>query len=213
MATWSQFYDDVMPEVPGCTTKIAEKEIKNACIDFMIRTEIQRKTVVDLDHPGGATPIDLGNVDIVSATEQVVSVLGAWLNDKPLEIRSVDEVEVEFPNWMTITGVPKYAVQEGSSLWLVPSPSDVLTNAIKIRVSYAPNENAVSIPDTVFHMYREDIACGAKGRLFAKPKKPWSDPSIAAEYLRAYTRAVDAATVKASRGGSKVILSVPTRSF
>lgn len=213
MATWSQFYDDVLPEVPGCPTPLAEKEIKNACLDFMIRTEIQRKTVVNLDHPGGASALDLGHTDIVASTDQVVAVLGVWVNDKPLEVKSVDEIEVDFPDWMTVTGEPVYAVQEGSALWLVPSPAAVLTNAIKLRVSYAPNETAAAIPDVVFHLYREDIACGAKARLFAKPKKPWTDPSMAAEYMRAYTRAVDAATVKAARGGRKVMLTVPTRSF
>jgi hypothetical protein len=213
MATWSQLYDDVMPEVPGCPVLLAEKEIKNTCIDFMYRTEIQRKTVVNLDHPGGASALSLTHADIVAATDQVIAVLGVWLNDKPLDIKSVEEIEELYPNWMTITGEPVYAVQEGDALWLVPSPSVAQTNTIKLRVSFGPNQTATSFPDVVFHAYREDIALGAKARLLAKPKKPWTDQSLAAEYLRAYTRSVDSATVKASRGGRKVMLTVPTRSF
>jgi len=213
MATWAQFYDDVLPEVPGCPVLLAEKEIKNACIDFMIRTEIQRKTVVNLDHVGGATALDLTHTDIVSATDQVIAVLGVWVNNEPLEVMSVEDISLDHPDWMTITGTPKYAVQEGTALWLVPSPASAQTNTIKLRVSYGPNESAAALPDPVFNMYREDIACGAKGRLLAKPKKPWTDMSMAAEYMRAYTRAVDAASVKASRGGRKVMLTVPYRGF
>lgn len=213
MATWSQFYDDVLPEVPGCPQPLAEKEIKNACLDFMYRTEIQRKTVANLDHPGGASPLDLTHVDIVAATDQVVAVLGVWVDDERLTVKSVEEIEVDFPDWMTVTGTPKYAVQEGTALWLVPSPSAVQTNTIKLRVSYAPNQTAAAIPDMVYHAYREEIALGAKARLLIKPKKPWTDMSLGAEYLRAYTRAVESASIKAERGGRKVMLTVPTRGF
>lgn len=213
MAAWSQFLDDVMPEVPGCAVNFAEKEIKNAGIDFMIRTQIQRKTVSNLDHPGGASAISLAHTDIVSATDQVVSVLGVWFNDNPLEIKSVEQIQDLYPNWNTRTGTPEYAVQEGSDLWLVPSPASAQTNTIRVRVSFAPNETAAGIPDVVFNMYREDIALGAKARLLAKKNKPWTDQSLAAEYLRGYSRAVDAAAVKSARGGAKVLLTVPTRSF
>jgi len=213
MAAWSLFFDDVMPEAPGCSTTMAEKEIKNAGIDFMIRTQIQRKTVNNLDHPGGASPISLANTDIVVTTDQVVSVLGVWFSDKPLDIKSVEQIQDLYPNWSTITGTPEYAVQEGGDLWLVPSPAAAQTNTIRIRVSFAPNESAAAIPDIVFNMHREDIALGAKARLLAKKNKPWTDQNLAAEYLRAYSRAVDAAAVKSARGGAKVLLTVPTRSF
>lgn len=213
MAAWNQFYDDVMPEAPGCSTAMAEKEIKNAGIDFMIRTQIQRKTVSNLDHPGGASAISLSHTDIVTATDQVVAVLGVWFSDKPLDIKSVEQIQELYPNWDTITGTPEYAVQEGGSLWLVPSPAAAQTNTIRVRVSFAPNETAAGIPDIVFHMHREDIALGAKARLLAKKNKPWTDQSLAAEYLRGYSRAVDAAAVKSARGGAKVLLTVPTRSF
>lgn len=213
MATWAQFYDDVLPEVPGCPLALAEKEIKNTGIDFMYRTEIQRKTVSNLDHPGGASALSLTHTDIVAATDQVIAVLGVWVNKVPMDVKSVAEIEEIYPDWMTITGEPKYAVQEGEDLWLVPSPSAAQTNTISLRVSYGPNQTATAIPDGVFNAYREDIALGAKARLLAKPKKPWTDQSLAAEYLRSYTRAVDSATVRASRGGRRVMLTVPTRSF
>lgn len=213
MAVWSDFYNDVLPEVPGCPTALAEHEIKRACIDFMVRTQIQRKTVVNIDHPGTATPLDLTHTDYVAATEQVCEVLAVWVDDKPLDCKSVAEIQQEYPDWMTVQGTPEYYVQEGTALWLVPSPAAALTNAIKVRISYAPNNTATSIPDSVFNRYGEEIAIGAKGRLLAKPKKPWTDPSIAGEYLRVYSRAVDAATIRSARGGAKVRWSVPTRSF
>lgn len=213
MATWDQFYDDVLPEVPGCPTPLAQKEIKSACIDFMYRTELQRKTVKDLDHPGGASALDLTTTAFVATTDQVIAVLAVWLNLEPLEIKSVEEIQEEFPDWDTITGTPRYAVQEGSNLWLVPSPAEVQTNTIRVRISYGPNETAAAIPDTIFNAYREEIAAGAKGRLLAKPKKPWTDQSLAAEYMRVYSRAVEAAQVKSARGGRKVMLTVPTRGF
>lgn len=213
MAVWADFYDDVMPEVPGCSLAMAAKEIKNACIDFMIRTQIQRKTVVDIDHPGGAVPISLSHADIVSGLEQVLAVLGVWYDNVPLKIVSVEQLQDIYPDWNAVTGTPEYAAQEGGALWLVPSPATAQTDRVRIRVAYAPNEGATSIPDIVFNMYREDIALGAKARLLAKKNKPWTDQSLAAEYLRGYLRAVEAAAIKASRGGSRVVLTVPTRSF
>jgi hypothetical protein len=201
MAAFSQFFDDVLPEVPGCPNALAEKHIKNACIDFITRTEILRKTVSALDHPGGASAMSLTSVDFVSATEKVVSVLAVWVNDKPLTVYSVEQIQEEWPNWMERIGEPVYAVQEGTALWLVPSPAAALTNVIRVRVSYSPNESSTSLPDAVFEAYREQIAFGAKGRLLAIPKKPWSDPSIAGEYLRSYSRTIDAVAIKAGRGG------------
>lgn len=213
MATWAQFYDDVLPEVPGCGATLAEKEIRSTCIDFMYRTELQRKTVKDIDHPGGASALDLTTTAFVASTDQVIAVLAVWLNLEPLDPMSVEEIQEEYPDWDTITGTPKYYVQEGTNLWLVPSPAAVETNTIRVRVSYGPNETATAIPDSIFNAYREEIAAGAKGRLLAKAKKPWTDQSLAAEYMRVYSRAVEAAQVKVARGGRKVMLTVPTRGF
>lgn len=213
MATFAQFYDDVLPEVPGCPTALAEKHIKNACIDFLRRTQILRKTISNLDHPGGTTPLNLTSTDFVASTERVIAVLGVWVANKPLTVRSVEQMQEEWPDWMERTGEPMYAVQEDTALWLVPSPAAAQTNTIKVRVSYAPNESATTIPDTAFEQYREHIAFGAKGRLLAIPKKPWTDPSIAAEYLRAYSRMIDTASIKSSRGGATAPLRVPTRGF
>jgi hypothetical protein len=213
MAAFSQFYDDVLPEVPGCPVALAEKHIKNACIDFLTRTQIMRKTVSNLDHPGGASPLDLTTTAFVTSTEKVVSVLGVWFNNEPLDIKSVEQMQEEWADWMERTGTPLYAVQEGTALWLVPSSAAVQTNTIRVRVSYSPNESATSLPDAAFEAYREQIAFGAKGRLLAIPKKPWTDPSIAGEYLRSYSRTIDALSIKAARGGARAPMRVPTRGF
>lgn len=211
MATWSQFLDDVMPEVPGASVALAERAIKSAALDFMLRTGLLRKTVSGIDHPGGATPISIAAS--MGGSEIATRVLGVWFEGKSLPIKSAEELSQDWPDWNTRLGTPEFAVVESlDSLWLSPSPATAQTNKVSIRVIYAYSDVAASIPDTIFGLYSKEIAYGAKSRLLAMPKKPWTDQALAGAYAAIYSGAVDAGATRAGMpGGAR--LRVTPRGF
>lgn len=211
MAVWTDFYDDVLPEVPGVTVALAERQIKKAALEFITRSGLLHKTITAIDHPGGAVAVDLQTK--LQSNEILVRLMGVWYQDRPLTLTSAESLAQEMPDWMSRTGTPEFYLVEGlTNLWTPPSPATVQVGALKARVVYGLDYSATSIPDAVFKLYREEIAYGAKSRLMAMPKKPWTDMALAGAYLATYTQAINSAAVRAGTPAGAP-LRVPSRGF
>jgi len=78
--------------------------------------------------------------------------------------------------WTDVIGTPSgFTIQFPDKFILVPMPQTAYTNSIKMTLSIKPTRTSTGMEQWVIDKYREEIAHGAKAKLFALPQKPWSN--------------------------------------
>lgn len=213
MAQLSDFYPEVLADVPNCPRPVVKNAILNALVEFCKRS---RFWVIDLDP-----------VDIVAGTAEYAvtsNVTNAVVHDlyhveafgHPLDSTSRDQLNREWPNftrkytsWNSELSSP-WAEYESdqprvfyqpsrSKIRLVGIPTVSGTGALVMSAAVFPgpsiaNEIAAEIHDE----YREVIGFGAKARLFVQPEKAWSAPTaVQAQYGMFEAGIADAAAKRA----------------
>lgn len=208
--TWEKFYDEVLPDVPGCSQALAKNAIKNAAIEFC-----ERSFVYVIDHPAVSGVADTGEYTYApGANLKVVRPERVWYDKVPLTPLTRDDLEDLYAYWPDETGTPLYFVQEKiEKLILVPKPSANLADAIRAKVSVKPARAATDIDDALWEKYLESIASGAKSRLFAMKRKPWSDPTLSAYHRQLFDQAIAAARLATARGRGRARMRTKAHFF
>jgi hypothetical protein len=180
---FSQWYDDVLPYVPGCPQAMALNAIRKAAIEFC------EKSWAWIYNPA-AQDVVASQIEYPFSTPSnavVNKVLRAWYDNKPIHPLSPDQLDEMFANWRTTSGTPEYHTQEDErNLLLVQVPAASLTGGLKMRLSLKPKFDAADIESRMYEEYREAIASGALYRLMSSPKKPYSDPNTAIFHKSAF---------------------------
>lgn len=197
----TQFFDEVLPDLPGCPEEFALNAIRNAAILFCDRTKVHR---IDLD------PIlllaNVPQVDFIlpaSAPQtRVVQVLQAQYGEDPLDFKDPDWLDKNLdPNWRTTTGEPLFITQDSEeSFRPVPFPAADATLALTLYVAVKPTADATLIDARLWREHKEAIAAGAKARLMMSPKKPYTNAALASVYSEAFESAIWRINHKATKG-------------
>lgn len=195
--TWAKWFDEVLPDLPGCPANVAENAIKNAAIDFC-----ERSFVYIIDHDPIDAVQDQGEYDwSPGAGLKVVRAETVWYDGKPIAAKTRDEIAGMNAYWPDWEGTPLYYMQEKlEKLIVVPRPTEALTDAIKAKVAVKPSRSATSIDDAIWEKYLKPIASGAKADLFAMKRKPWTDAQLAVFHKGLFDEAIDKARLAAFHG-------------
>lgn len=210
LKAYTSFYDEVLPDVPGCPQAVALNAIRNAAIEFCERSKVW---VIDHD------PISAIANEPVYAFEPpngavVCGVVTAWFNGVEIDPTTQRDLESEYRNWPSLPGVPlRYLQQNSAELILFPYPSGALANALTMKVALKPSRASTSIDAWLFEQYLEAIAHGAKWKLMAMPKKPWSDGATAMYHKTAFDSAIDGAVLSAAKAFGKAKLRTRSQFF
>lgn len=194
--TYEAWFDEVLSDVPGVTQAVAKNAIRNAAIEFCDRSRVW---VVDHDPmPAvanqGVYPFEPPNGAVVAMVNT------AWFNGQKLTPRTAKQLDSEFADWTVRAGIPSRYLQENTDeLILVPMPSEALANAIKAKVVLKPSRASTGIERWIFEKYLEEIAHGAKGKLYSMQKKPWSDPNLAAFHLGQFDEGISKTALAAAK--------------
>jgi len=203
MATvpFTDFYNEVLPEVPGCLEAVALNAILNAAIVFCERTKVHK---VDLD------PITLlantpttAFVVLASAPQtRVHEIREAVYGTTSLEFRDPDWLRINLdPIWRTKTGTPQYITQDNEeSFRVVPYLTVDATSALNLFVALKPTATATDIDDRLWREYGEVIAAGALARLMMSPKKSYTNIALAGANNAIFEEAVARITGKVFKG-------------
>lgn len=171
MKLWAAFFDHLLPDVPGCQPPMAAIALRHAAQAFCERT---RAWDVWLDP---TTTVDgISGYDFeISNTQEVVKLLGATLNGQDLRVLSVNDLP---DGWMDKdTGVRGIVTQDRRLFYVLPTPAADLT--VKTRVALKPSNTGTGVSDELFAHYLDVICVGARARLHASMKKPYSSPALA----------------------------------
>lgn len=200
---YEDFFDEVMPYLPGCTTALAKVAIRNAVIDFC-----EGSLILQRDHD----PISAleGIIDYEfdpPAGYLVTKIMRAWYKGNELTPKAPDELpspnlyNIAYPNAVVNKQDPLIITQKDERTFTVyPHPQETATSAITMRVALKPTRASTSIEDVVFEDYAEIIGHGAKYRLMSAPAKPYSSPDGAAASKTFFDEGVNTARQRANRG-------------
>jgi hypothetical protein len=194
MTALTAFYDYVLPDLPRCNEAIALLHIRLACEEFYRRSMVKRATLADI-----TTAADTAEYALTLPDGYVAhKALHVWLDGLEIQPIGMDDRDGINANWKTETGQPdRHYLPDTANVGLFLTPSGVYT--VSVEAVLKPKSDATAIDDWVFETYREGIAAGAKYRLMAMPKKPWSS-EMAAMHKGEFDRCVDTAMLAADRG-------------
>lgn len=208
--TWEKFYDEVLPNVPGCPQAVAKNAIRNATIEFC-----ERSFVYQIDHTAINAVQDQAEYDYAAgAGLKVVRPEMVWYDKKPLTPVTRDDLDKLYAYWPDEGGTPLYFVQEKlEKLILAPKPSAALASAIRLKVSVKPTRASTDIDDALWEKYLEAIASGANARLFAMKKKPWTDNPLSVHHKQLFDEAIAKARLAAAKGHGRARMRIRANFF
>jgi len=191
MKAWADFYDYVLPDVPGCLPAMADIAIRQAAIAFFKDSLTWRDTL-----PAVPIVADVDEYDFTLADDAAVAkVLRAFVGNLPLQVLTADEgVGVE------IRGTPDSLLAMDSFRFRVlPTPEAANAAGVVATVALMPMTTASGISDGLFEFYYEAIAAGALARLMLSPGKPYSNPELGGFHQRRFSDAVDTEKLRAEK--------------
>lgn len=212
MSAYTDFYDEIMPDVPGLIPTLATQAIRDAVIEFCRLSKRYTYSpsainVVADTHTYAITP----PAGTVVYTEKSV-----FYNDLKINPASEQELDALYKDWRETTGsgVPKYFYWPSqNNIRLVRTPDESITGGLELTVILKPTRASTSCPDWILEDYVDAISHGAKYRLFSMQRKPWTDAGLAQfHYGEFKTRCAEAAG-DAARDGTRQPLRARAYNF
>lgn len=205
MKPWSEFYDSLLPDVPGCNPAMANVALRHAAREFCGKTLAWNEWRGPQDTI--ATSIEY-SFD-VATTEDVVKLLGATLAGHDLRVLAQNDLPL---NWQTAPcGRRGILTIDRRSFFVLPQRADGM--AIRTWIALQPSKKGAGVPDTLFAQYEEDICAGAKARLMLSPKKPYSDIGMGATHRADFDQRIARATRAVEKSFSRVPRRVVAQFF
>lgn len=207
---WSEFYDHIMPELPGVQPALVDHWLRQVAIDFCQDTCVHTTEVTPIDIVADTATYDLSSP--IDETE-VFMVKAVWYDDVPLDIAPADVLDRYFTYWPSVTDTQPscYTHSRPDQITLYPTPDTALVGGLRVKVVLRPTLIATGLASWVFTRYLRAISMGVKGRLMEMQGKPWTNLQIAAANLSEYRSAKAVARGEVSRSFTRGVLSVQPR--
>ena len=197
----------IRSEVQSAPDFLVERSVREAAIEFCIKTDVYRLEPESLQI---IKAIDEYDVTVPGGTE-LNHIIDIYRKGKPLK-------PVSYSRLLEITGDgsersrPQYYAQRDNTLFYVaPVPDEPET--LKALYSVKPAPTSTSIPDTIGREYREALVHGASYRLQMMSGQAWSNPSAASTNKMLFDQRVGQVTREVKYGYSGGSLSVRYRAF
>lgn len=191
MKLWSDFYDLLSPEVPGCTQSAQTIALRQSAIAFCEQSLAWKESHNPISVISGTA-----EYDFVPPAEAVVhAITYARFDDDEIEITG--DVGIYLFDWRYATGTPLYILGGSTSLVLVPEPD--ADGILTLIVALKPSTDATGVDDLIYDEFREAVVHGALSRLMLSPSKPYSNPSLAAYHEQQFTVKTGAAGMRTAR--------------
>ncbi|MEO9075277.1 MAG: hypothetical protein ABI257_07045 [Nitrosospira sp.] len=199
MTPWSDFYDLVMPELPGCPFVMIDNALRQSAILFCEQSLAWR-----WDHPGIAVAADTAVYDFAPpAGTAVHGIIHAALDGNQI-VPHAGESNITIAGWRNQSGAPGYILGGPSEVTLVPNPD--AAGILTMTVALKPSPASTGIDGSQFNEYREAIIHGGLARLMLSPKKPYTNTQLAAYHQQQFNIKAAAAGLRVSRSYTRAPL-------
>jgi hypothetical protein len=199
MKLWSDFYDLVVPDLPGCPFLMIDNALRQAAIAFC-----EQSLAWSYQHPDVSVVAATAVYAFVPPSGAVVhAITYAEFADTAIECKA-GESGITIDDWRNQTGTPTYVLGGATSATLVPTPD--VAGTLAMTVALKPSPTATGIDDAMFNEYRDAIIHGALARLMLSPKKPYSNPSLATYHQQQFTILTGQAGMRQARNYTRAPL-------
>lgn len=211
----ASFRQKVLREVTGCPNFLIDEVVIDTLIEFCEDTSYWQEDLAD--HTIIKT---IHTYSIIAPTDAlIVNITSVQDDGTPVNPKTEDQLDREWPRfssqslfyshgsqtsspWRTIVAdtATYYYLPDIEHIRLVGIPTTNKVNKLTIRASLKPTYGATVVGDVLFNEFYEDIAYGAKARLFEMADKDWANPGKAAEYRGKFLVAMKEAKSRVVRG-------------
>ena len=199
MKPWIDFYDLVMPDLPGCPFAMADNALRQSAIAFC-----EHSLAWKCNHPSVSVVPGTAEYAFVPPAEAAVhAIVYAALDGEEIESHA-GEGNITIAGWRSQTGTPEYVLGDAASLTLVPKPDAAGT--LTMIVALKPSPTATGIDDDPFNEFREAIVHGALARLMLSPKKPYTSVQLAQYHQQQFAIKTAAAGLRVARSFTRAPL-------
>ena len=184
--SYEVFLPEVMPFVRDVPEIVAIQAVRNAVIEFCEETHYIQE---NLDPMMGLKGEGLYQLDAISNNYKVVEIMQAYYGDQLLIPKSQEELNQIYrtSNWEELDGNPYYYFRTKSNeMRLVTKPILTEANKLKVKAALAPKRSSTTITDELYERFLEQIAMGARARLYNTPDQPYYDPAAAGVYTKRF---------------------------
>ena len=201
--TYEDFYDEVLPYLPGCTPALAKVAIKNAVIDFC-----EGSLIIQRDHDPVTVVEGIIDYDFEPPSGYLVTkILRAWYKGNELTPKAPDELPAaliynsRYPGAVITKQDPNIITQKDERTYTIyPYPMETAASSLTMRVALKPTRASSTVEDVIYEDYAEVIGHGAKYRLMSAPQKPFTSPDGAVASKTFFDEGVNTARQRAVRG-------------
>lgn len=205
--SYDVFLPEVMPYMQDVPSIVAAQAVKNACIEFCTET---RYLQTDLDPIAALANTSQYDLD-ADTGYVVVDVMQAWFGSTLLIPKSTEQLSQIYRNtdWRTVTGNPYYFFREkATQVTLVPKPQTTEANKINIRVAVAPTRASSTVDSEIYERFLEQVAWGARARLYNTPGQPYANPKLALEYTKRFNDAMAEVRTRVYKGLTRASVNI-----
>lgn len=188
----TDLFQEVAPFAPGAPDPALLKYIRNAAIEFCMRTRLWKYEYTATHTAGADHAIITPDQSALNDIERIA------FDGKVLEPKSTTDLDIVLDGWRTqdLNGIPSFYTQlSQGSIRLVPDADGELYFCMTLK----PGQTSTLVPDFLIE-YRETLGHGALSRLLLIPGQPYSSPEMAMMYKQRFDMQVDSLSLKGFTG-------------
>lgn len=206
MSILADFYDLLMPELPGCTTAMVDLHLQAVAREFCLHTSAWRAPLAAVDLVANQAAYALPT----PANSELVRVLQLTVGNELLwRDRDGRRYETDCPQYTT--DEPPFAMSDDlTTIALIKDEvsTAALVAGLKVTAALKPTVGAATLPDFLKSQYSEAMRYGTLSRLMMMNKKPWTDRGLASEYASMYRSQTNFAAYQGQVGNTRQQLRV-----
>lgn len=178
----------VLMQIPGAPDQLVRTQLAQVLREFYTKSTSWRRNVGPYTIKQGQ---DLIQLNPISQNERLQFVLNAFLF--PFQGSNTPQPLTVVPR-RPFGGSPqspsRYYMEHMDVMRLYPVPDQSYGKILYVYASLVPLSTAVELPDISFTHHLDALQWGTLARLYAMPKKPWSDKTQATEMSRKYRQEI-----------------------
>ncbi|MGE4244004.1 hypothetical protein [Ramlibacter sp.] len=206
MAAFSAFYDDLMPELPGCTTALVDQHLLRVAREFCEESSAWRVSLIvpsvaaEPTYDISAPEADSEVVRVIRVTVGDLLLWDAAWRPQPAATANTATAEPRYPR----SNPPFSMNADNTELTFIADevPTETAGDGLDLIVAAKPGIAATVIPDFMKAQHLEAMRAGVLARLMRMAKKPWTDRELSGFYDREYQRLKGAAAHNAQMGNT-----------
>jgi hypothetical protein len=202
------FLPEVMQFVKDVPEVVAFNAIRNACVEFCQETRYIQQ---HLDPMAGVATIGTYDLEANEGTYKIADIVECWYGDQFLVPKSIEQLTQIYrtTNWNTLDGNPYYYYRPSSQeIRLVPYPKVTEANKIRVLAALKPSRASTTIREEIFERFLEDIAYGARARLYNTPNQPYYDLKTSMEYLKRFNDVMADVRTQVNKGLTRASVQI-----